>query len=51
LSSKQEEDEAPTTLTLKKRTLKRLGEICKKNLSYDQFLNELLDSWEAGVKR
>jgi len=43
LNSEETEGNNPTTLTIKKRTLKRLGETCKKSLSYDEFLNKLLD--------
>jgi hypothetical protein len=32
-----------TTISVKKATLKRLADVCHKNMSYDEFLNKLLD--------
>lgn len=35
-----------TTVSIKKTTLKRLSEFCKKSVSYDTFLNKLLDIYQ-----
>ena len=36
-----------TTISLKPDTLAKLATICKKTQSYDEFIQDLIKTWEA----